>query len=328
MIFELKASGQTIRQIATYLNKKKYKTPAIYFNMKSHKNIKNLDIWKTSSVCKILGNEVYLGKCIRGKTQNISYKSKKRIHISHENRIVNEYMHEAIITQDLFDAAHDYNRFHKKINKEENNYLLKNILYCSKCGGKMYIKRQRNKLTAYCSQNEKSEYLCPNDKKVNYSWLEGQVMDRLIKITKEYINNVTIDDIFLKATEEKINAHIHKKKILEKEINSLSHKIYNLYNDKLNGKNEELYEVEYSKYSKMRNEKKNELEKIDTYILEEKNKYNNEIKREETINRLDEILKHEINIKNIEKLIDRIEINRNSVLIKCGFSNGYKRFFM
>ena len=136
-IFELKASGKTIREIVTYLNNKKVKTPGLYNGSKLFINTKNVEIWKSNSISRILCNEVYLGKCIRGKSQKISYKSKKCVYPKYDELIITNNTHEAIISEEMFFSVHNPNKYHSMHRKLDNKYLLKELLYCSKCGNRM-----------------------------------------------------------------------------------------------------------------------------------------------------------------------------------------------
>lgn len=323
-IFELKVSGKTIREIATYLNDRKIKTPALYSENKSFKKIKQNDVWKTNTVCRILGNQVYLGKCIRGKTQKISYKSKKAIHIPFDDLIITENTHEAIITEELFNAVHNNTKYHKRQVKKENNYILKDLIYCHNCGNKMYIKPNRNNPLIYCEKNHQSIRLCNNAANIKYKWLEEEIINKLNQFTSYYISNEMIDDFLIKSIEDKIETYIYKKKVCENDITKITQQIYNIYNNKLNDKNSNEYESSYTKLCDIRANKRKELEEIEQKIAEERTLILNERNKEKIIERIKEIINSCLDNESIKEIIKRIEINKNSILVKYAFSNTYK----
>lgn len=115
-IFELKANGLTRKEIAEYLNKKEIQTPANYLKIKGMPT-DVVQIWTTVSVGRILCNKVYLGYCIRGKTQNISYKTKKRIYAKSNELIIVKNTHAPIVSEELYNAAHKEKNTIRKIKK-------------------------------------------------------------------------------------------------------------------------------------------------------------------------------------------------------------------
>ncbi len=76
---------------------------------------------KNNNYKRILSNEVYTGKCLRGKSQNISYKSKQRIYVRRNEQIVTENTHEPIISQENFNKIHNNNKFGKLMLVNQKN---------------------------------------------------------------------------------------------------------------------------------------------------------------------------------------------------------------
>lgn len=133
-IFELKEQGYKLEDIVKYLDKHKYKTPAEYMDIKSIKKINNINVWRRSSVSRILGNQVYLGHCLRGKTQKISYKSKAEICVRRNEYIVTKNTHEAIISEETFNNVHKTGQYGTNRILKDNSQILKDLIYCKKCG--------------------------------------------------------------------------------------------------------------------------------------------------------------------------------------------------
>ena len=102
-IFDLKLKGYTCNQIVDYLDKNNYTTPAEYMKIRGLEHINNKNVWRRSTITRILCNQVYLGHCVRGKTQNISYKSKDRIYVKRNDFIITKNTHEPIISEEVFE---------------------------------------------------------------------------------------------------------------------------------------------------------------------------------------------------------------------------------
>lgn len=325
-IFELKASGKTIREIVTYLNNKKVKTPGLYNGSKLFINTKNVEIWKANSISRILSNEVYLGKCIRGKTQKISYKSNKCIYPKYDELVITNNTHETIISEELFFSVHNPNKYHRMQRKSGNEYLLKELLYCSKCGNRMYITLRGKKPMIHCDRNIQTELICNNSSRLSYEWLESEVINKIKQFISFYINNEVIDELLIRSVEEKIKNYLNRKKIIEDDMKKITQKIYSMYNDKLNEKNTEEYMNRYSLLNAQRKQKKNELKEIEELIEAERDIITSEKNKAVRIEQIKNILDNSIDSENIGELIKRIEINNKSVFIKYSFSSANREY--
>ena len=91
--------GYSTKEIQQELIKNKVGTP-------SAKRKGKLDYqWSTSTLKKILSNEVYIGTVIQGKSRRQSFKEKKIVSCPRESWITVEAMHEPIIERELFERV-------------------------------------------------------------------------------------------------------------------------------------------------------------------------------------------------------------------------------
>lgn len=105
-IFNYYAQGYSIKEICSKLDEEKVPTPTQYRSI--NQNEQNIDRkikqtrWSTSTVKKILSNEVYIGKIVQGKSKRKSFKEKKNIPIPRNDWIICENMHEPIVDKELY----------------------------------------------------------------------------------------------------------------------------------------------------------------------------------------------------------------------------------
>lgn len=109
-IFQMAADGQSGAQIARQLTSEKLLNPAAYlerFNPENARNHKYYDpyMWNNTTVNRILDMQEYLGHTILGKTIRDNFRSKKRRRATEDELLFFPNTHEAIISQELWDAA-------------------------------------------------------------------------------------------------------------------------------------------------------------------------------------------------------------------------------
>lgn len=98
-IFQLANSQMNYNLILKYLNEKSIPTPSKF---KAYKNCKIAELWNKQHITRILRDRRYIGDYIGGKTEKISFKSKK-IRLKKENEwIIIKNHHMPIISEKLF----------------------------------------------------------------------------------------------------------------------------------------------------------------------------------------------------------------------------------
>ncbi len=103
-IFSMYLSGCGTRTIATILTSDGIATPTVYRDGKSGQDshIKSPE-WSDTSIRDMLRRQEYCGDTINFKTERLSYKSKKKIKLPEEKRLVFTDTHPAIISREMFD---------------------------------------------------------------------------------------------------------------------------------------------------------------------------------------------------------------------------------
>lgn len=323
-IFLLTKDGLTAKQVAEELNKDEIPTPAQYLKIKGLSTNVN-QIWTRVSVVKILGNPVYTGDCIRGKTQNISYKSKKRVFVKRKDFIVTENTHQAIISKELFNAVHKNNNY--GITKEENsvvNTKFGNLMYCAYCHKKMGKRNQRDKINLHCANNRISNELCKFEKNYFYEKIEPLIIEEISNTFKKYFNDNTLRNRILKRYNTvKIKELTKDLKDKDMDLRRVTFKVSKLYNDRLSGEiKEEEYKKQYEVLVAERKEIEISIEKT-KQDLEEFKKRGEELNLKTDIVKelMKKISKNEITDEDAKKIIKKIEIGNEFIIIHFNFSD-------
>lgn len=103
-IFKYAYSGLRPTEIAEILNNEKIFIPKEYRKYGILKgDTEDRLIWRASTVCKILSNEVYIGSIVQGKSRKASFKSDVIIRNPKNEWIKSENKHEAIIDREIFE---------------------------------------------------------------------------------------------------------------------------------------------------------------------------------------------------------------------------------
>lgn len=231
-IFHMASEGCSPKQIAKYLNEKKVATPAVYrcltrpyLNLDDYTKRKE---WTSSMICKMLRNEVYLGKTIQGKTKKISFKSKGSRTVPREEWICVDGTHEPLVSEELYEMVRKRSVSRRCLPTKGFENIFSGIAKCADCGRNMTTAPSRKKGATYnlccggyktygakeCKNhfidydllykavlNELRQwlYMSKEDKDLLVKELEEEEVCR----QKEQSNNESTQAIFLKAEERK-----------------------------------------------------------------------------------------------------------------------------
>jgi DNA invertase Pin-like site-specific DNA recombinase len=199
LIFKLALEGNGGTRIAHELTRRKITTPAELRRSRGdttfNRFIKEGDEeykyrWRYATVRMILCDKVYMGDMVNRKYETINYKTKERVRVPEEDRIVVENTHQAIISRRDFKLVQKYmkSRHSKSKNKHEN--LFKGILFCSQCGKRLALGIKpsgNNSVRAFykCMNHYNNPKECIRNNQVNYAFLKLYV--------KNYINNLFVN---------------------------------------------------------------------------------------------------------------------------------------
>ena len=250
-IFSLTLEGYGPYQIACKLSADRIEIPAVHlarFNegVNRSKPVKDPYGWGSSTIVNILKKREYLGHTINFKTRK-HFKDKKSHYVSEDEWTIFENTHEAIIDQQTFDLAQ---KIRSNVRRYPNGWgeaaPLTGLLYCTDCGGKMYVHRTNNgkRISQYtCSNYTKVPCgtLCPTQHRINESAVLTLVSDTLRAIA-EYSRNDRTE--FIHTVQEtqvaQQSADISKKRrrlaAAQKRAGELEKLICKIYEDNALGK--------------------------------------------------------------------------------------------
>ncbi|MGI6670691.1 MAG: recombinase family protein [Christensenellales bacterium] len=239
--------GKTMAQIAEELTSEGVLSPAAHWAnigagmKKSHNH--NPTLWSIPTIVQILKKEEYMGWKVLNKTRKENYKSKKRIPVPPEERLIFKDAHPAIIDEETWHIVQRLRTTKRQRQKTgESPNPLTGILYCADCGQKMYHKKGSTGRPG----KPHHEYICSSYRHYSRSctchYIRVDVVENLIltairKICKFALEN---EKEFLDCILEKSSSHqeavmkanrkkVTKAKRRRDEISGLIKKLYESY---------------------------------------------------------------------------------------------------
>ena len=175
MIFNMFLSGKSLRGIALYLNEHGILTPSEYkksLGLNYRNTSKFKPMWDSTTIRRILSNEMLIGNMVQKQVEVISYKIKKLKNISKDERIIVEGTHEAIIPKDVFENVQAMLKKDTKTQKGRMNVdLLSGFVKCGDCKRGMHIKHMKS------GKKEYDYYVCSSYKKGGRSRCTSHTID-------------------------------------------------------------------------------------------------------------------------------------------------------
>lgn len=157
-IYQMCISGIGPSQIATQLSKEKILVPSYHLNnigMNRRTDLgKNPYGWNCSTIAAILDRQDYLGHTTNFKYTRKSYKNHKTVFRPEEERLIFQNTHEAIITEEEWEAVQKIRQSRRRKNHTGEVNKFSGLLYCADCGSKMYFhsKPKKNNCFFQCSK--------------------------------------------------------------------------------------------------------------------------------------------------------------------------------
>ena len=205
-IFTWKIQGLSAERISDKLNNLGVLCPMEYkrlHGMKVSINFRTNDKakWSPVSVLRILKNELYVGVTTQGKTTTPSYKIKRLVEKPESEWDRVEGTHEAIISQDVFDAVQMLLMRDTRISPDEDQvYLFSGFLCCADCKLNMARRTRRYKEKVY------SYYSCAGFRKksgcTSHNISEKLLYDAVLAAIRQQYLLVTDMERLLKYAQE------------------------------------------------------------------------------------------------------------------------------
>lgn len=191
-IFSWKIEGIAVSAIAEKLNElgilspKEYKK-SIGVNYKGGFCGAVKSQWSSSTIKRILTNEMYLGHMVQGKTEKINYKVKKSVEKPKKDWVKVENTHEPIISEDNFQIVQNLLKADGRISpaSERNNFFM-GLLFCGDCQEQMIrrVNRYKNIQRMYyiCSTKNRGEGCS------RHGILEEQLKEIVMELVRRFAN--------------------------------------------------------------------------------------------------------------------------------------------
>ena len=307
-IFEWKMDGMAISAIAQKLNglgvlsPKEYKK-SIGSNYKGGFSGAVKSMWSSSTVKRILTNEMYLGHLIQGKTEKINYKLKKSVEKPKEEWVKVEDTHEAIISEDNFFIVQNLLKVDSRVSPvTEKSSLFNGILFCGDCGEQMIRRVNRYKDT------QKVYYICSTKNRG-----EG--------CTRHSIEEEKLKELIATPIRRYANCFLEEKNVFEKsqklEANFESIVRYDTEIARLKQEQDKYYALCSGLYEDLRREiiTKEEFERLHSEFKRKAAEFEDAQKKQETM--IKELFKNGVisagRLKTMQECAELKEIDRHTL---------------
>lgn len=164
-------------------------------------------LWSPASVARLLGNIVYRGHSLYGRTRQRKNEQGKRIveKTDQEDQILVKDTHEPIVSQELWDEVQRQKdkRNSRPIPLKLGKHTFSGLIHCGICGGVLSFQKSRGRQritscqTRHYSEDMKNYTLCPNSgayledfEKLFYAELSQYVeeVDKYADLVRETVN--------------------------------------------------------------------------------------------------------------------------------------------
>lgn len=325
-IFRLYLQGNGLTKIAKILTEEEIPVPGISRNIGTTRKTKLYNCWKQTTISRILKNPVYIGNLEQFKRKKVNYKSKKRVSVPKEDRVICYNTHEPIIKKEDFDEVQKIITENKAFSKStKHDYLFKGFLYCADCGAKLYLtysdyaykKYGEYRYTTVCYTYSKYYTQCSRHSN-SIPILEKILIENIKKVCNAYLNRdleKELIEMVEKENKRNVLEQEYNKKIdnIETKIEDLNLCIRNLYMDKVKNVITEKDYIELSKnFTQERDKLINEKEELLKLSTNLKNDNNN---KEE----IEKVAKEFVSLKKptkelLSRLIDKVTISEDNII--------------
>lgn len=322
-VFALYLQGNGLTKIAQILTKEGIPVPGEARNIGKTKKTVLYSSWKQTTIRRILENRVYLGDLVQFKRKNVNYKSKIRIKVPEEERVICKGTHEAIITEEEFDKVQQILGKNTSFKGTKHDYLFKGMLFCAECGARLNVtysnyalkKYGEYRYTTICySYSRLYSDICTRHSN-SIPVLEELLISHIKEVCKKYISKDLPDELIKIAQQEKRKQQEQfdaQKRIeeLEQKIEDSSLYIKNLYKDKVKGIVSEADYIQLTQeFAKERDAYIHEKAKLEKYLTEKDTK-------QEDLSKLEKLAKEFISLEKPTKallndLIEKITISED-----------------
>lgn len=200
-IFQMTIEGIGPRQIADILSAEKIDTPGYHMTRigvgdANWANEKRRYFWRGSTISAMLAHVGYAGHTHSLKTENESYKSKRKIIKPKEEWLFFENTHPAIIEQEIWDMVQKCRTVKRRTDTTGEANPLTGLVFCSDCGKRMYNHRHKSCQRTTTKPNGKSRTFHSPEYSTYCCSTHAQYKD---ECTSHYINSNALREIILET---------------------------------------------------------------------------------------------------------------------------------
>lgn len=207
LMFQKKAEGCMLRDIAKYLNELKIPTPSMRKNQLEGSKIKETPFWKADVITPILKDIRYTGVFIFGKKRNYNFKEMK---MPESDWIISKSKFEPIISRELFDEVNTmlYKRNTQRNRKPKQTTVFGDKLQCGCCGRRLYKRGSGYRCRTWESKNDSK---CPHT-----TYQESKIKEVVLKSLNKLINLTCISTLKLKEVQKSNASNVKLERMMGK----------------------------------------------------------------------------------------------------------------
>jgi len=183
LMFQKKAEGWMLRDIAKHLNELKIPTPSMRKYQLEGSKIKETEFWKADIISPMLKVIRYTGVFIFGKKRNYNFKEKK---MPESDWIISKSKFEPIISKEQFDEVNTmlYKRNTQGNRKPKQTTVFGDKLQCGCCGRRLYKRGGGYRCRTWESKNDSQ---CPHT-----TYQEAKIEAVALDASNNFINLMDI----------------------------------------------------------------------------------------------------------------------------------------
>lgn len=164
------------------------------------------------TVGQMLNNQVYTGDLISLKSETTNCKTKQRVSVPQEDRIITVNAHEAIISQDQFDKVQQIRALHGCPANIGRYNIFRGKLFCECCGHPLSFAKKKLKDREadmhYCMYHYRHPEVCPKTHRVYHEMLYPYVLQQIRNFARSMKRRKVNSTISEYATIEELTPRI------------------------------------------------------------------------------------------------------------------------
>lgn len=326
-IFLWAIEGKKSTEIARLLNERGVPTPMQTKKTKRRKNVTNDIMWSHQAVIRIIKDYKYTGAMVSFKCYNETIRAKSQTRNAPENYVINEDMHEPIVTHEEYYAANDALRkvkTHVKVKTDRRD----RVYYCGYCGRRLRKTFGSDEYYSCATPLYIKEAPCTGLK-----WSRTSIEEVVLSTYKRQIHLISEQYEEEKSKQEPsaIPSLKTKHKSITLQIKGISGEVASLYEQYRTGK---ISRDEFARKKQLLAEEKEKLQSdLSTVEGDIENAVNEERKKAENLLAMEQIVSltefdDELLASRMYDDIERITVRDNSTIeIKWKFDVDYSKSY-